>query len=174
MQELFRDLTPPILECRGEVYQYVGDEVVVSWPWTVGVEAGRCVRCFERIQAALRRRAPHYGERYGGRPEFKAGLHGGSVMAGEVGVVKREIAYSGDVLNTASRIQGLCNERGVELLISEPLVEAMPHGSRASLRRLGDVSLRGREGRLALFTPAVDDPPADRPETPPVVPSSQH
>jgi class 3 adenylate cyclase len=32
----------------------------------------------------------------------------------EVGDIRRDIAYHGDTLNTASRIQGLCNEFGAE------------------------------------------------------------
>jgi adenylate cyclase len=36
-------------------------------------------------------------------PELKQGLHAGFVTVGEMGDVRMEIAYLGDVLSTASR-----------------------------------------------------------------------
>jgi adenylate cyclase len=152
LQDLFRDVTPAILSTRGQIYQYVGDEIVVSWPLEEGVADGRCVSCFRGIRDALRERGPRYREAYGLEPELKAGLHCGSVMAGEVGIVKREITFSGDVLNTASRIQGKCNDLGVDLLISGDLMGALPERFRGVARALGDFALRGRSERIAVYT----------------------
>jgi adenylate cyclase len=39
-------LTEPVLDSGGEIYQYAGDEVVVTWPMAVGVRTANCVRCF--------------------------------------------------------------------------------------------------------------------------------
>ena len=50
----------------------------------------------------------HY--QYGVVPEFKAGFHVGFATVGEIGVLKKIIAFSGDVLNTTSRIQSNCNK----------------------------------------------------------------
>jgi len=53
--------------------------------------------------------AAYYLSKYGRVPVFKAGIHGGKVMALEVGSVKKELAYLGDIVNTTARIQGECN-----------------------------------------------------------------
>lgn len=60
-----------------------------------------------------------YIDTYGLVPEFKAGIHCGKVTTGEIGVIKKEILFTGDVLNTSARIQGNCNPLGVNILISE-------------------------------------------------------
>ena len=51
---------------------------------------------------------------YGQITEFKVGIHYGKVTLEEIGVVKKDIVFSGDVLNTAARIQSMCNELGGE------------------------------------------------------------
>ncbi len=152
IQELFRDVTSPILRHRGQIYQYVGDEVIVSWSLAEGLAQGRCVDCFLDIQRLLRERGAHYERNYGQRPEFKAGLHYGHVMAGEVGVVKREIAFSGDVLNTTARIQSKCNELGVDVLLSEKLVRALPPAIGEAARALGAFSFRGKSDEIVVYT----------------------
>lgn len=152
LQDLFRDVTPAILAARGQIYQYVGDEIVVSWPLGEGVAEGRCVSCFHGIRRSLRQLGDRYRSDYGLEPRFKAGLHCGPVMAGEVGIVKREITFSGDVLNTASRIQSKCNELGVDILISGELMRALPDRMGALARTLGEFALRGRSGRVAVYT----------------------
>lgn len=152
IQELFRDVTPAILKQKGQIYQYVGDEIVISWSLKSGLEEGRCVACFLDIQKILHQHATHYQQKYGIRPEFKAGLHYGHVMAGEVGVVKREIAFSGDVLNTTARIQSKCNELGVNILLSEQLVHALPAAFQKMAKMLGALSLRGKTSQVVVYT----------------------
>ena len=47
--------------------------------------------------------------KYGETPIFNAGMDAGVVTVTEIGDIKRDLAFHGDVLNTAARIQGLCN-----------------------------------------------------------------
>ncbi len=153
LRNLFEHATPSIIYAKGEIYQYVGDEIVISWTMDKGLENANCLRCFFDIQLALRRKTDYYRETYGVVPEFKAGLHYGHVMAGEVGVVKRDIAYSGDVLNTAARIQSKCNEVGVNILLSKGLLDRLgvpPHAF--ELRKIGDLLLRGKQEKVVLYT----------------------
>lgn len=154
IRQVYKDITPAILSTEGEVYQYVGDEVVISWLPKAGMRNSNAIMCFFQIQETLLSRSAFYEQHYDGiRPEFKAGLHYGNVMAGEVGVIKREIAYSGDVLNTTARIQSKCNELGVNLLISKPLVDFLTPLTKAnSPREIGDISLRGKQQSVKLYT----------------------
>ena len=153
LKEVFQHATPGILNAKGEIYQYVGDEIVISWKAETGTENTNCIQCFYKIQSALNKRSDYYLEKYGVAPEFKAGLHYGFVMAGEIGVVKREIAYSGDVLNTTSRIQSKCNEMGVNILLSKFLLDKLNLEPGNYVPKLmGDIFLRGKERSLALYT----------------------
>ncbi|MCB0630232.1 MAG: adenylate/guanylate cyclase domain-containing protein [Saprospiraceae bacterium] len=153
IKDVFRHATPGIIYAKGQIYQYVGDEIVISWKTEEGTENASCVRCFFEIQRRLRQEAPYYKATYGVTPEFKAGLHYGHVMTGEVGVVKRDIAFSGDVLNTTARIQAKCNELGVNILLSKPLLDqlALPPNSFAP-QKIGDILLRGKKQEIMLFT----------------------
>lgn len=46
IRDFFMDTTDPILETKGEIYQYVGDEIVVSWKMKNGLEQANALRCF--------------------------------------------------------------------------------------------------------------------------------
>ena len=152
LRDCFADMTGPILDNAGEIYQYVGDEIIVCWPLEKGIEQGRCVRTFFGVKRRLRKRKSYYMEHYGLLPTFKAGFHFGQVMAGEIGVIKRDITYSGDVLNTAARIQNKCNDLGVDHLISGPLWKQIEHHFPDGGEQVSDqVELRGRQERLDLY-----------------------
>ena len=94
----------------------------------------------------------HYLEKYGVVPEFKAGMHLGLVTAVEVGSIKREIAYHGDTINTASRIQGKCNELDQTFLISETVKEAIENLNRNyQYQSMGEITLRGKDHSVELY-----------------------
>jgi adenylate cyclase len=151
LQKVFKDVTPIILETRGEVYQYVGDEIVISWKVREGIKDINCIRCFQNIRKLLTDLEPLYQAQFGVKPEFKAGLHVGSAIVGEMGVIKRDIAYSGDVLNTTARIQSKCNELGVSLLFSEDLLACISK-DQLLVKSMGKVELRGKAKALALYS----------------------
>lgn len=154
IKDVFKDATSPIIYAKGEIYQYVGDEIIISWKMDNGIENANCINCFFEIQEALRKRNEYYKNTYDDiQPEFKAGLHYGHVMAGEIGVVKRDIAYSGDVLNTAARIQSKCNELGVNILFSKYLLDKLSlKPNMLHPKRIGDMGLRGKQENVVLYT----------------------
>jgi adenylate cyclase len=151
IQKVIMDVTPILLETRGEVYQYVGDEIVINWSIRNGIKDVNCIRCFQIIKERLNELAPRYEDQFGVVPEFKAGLHVGKAIVGEIGVIKREIAYSGDVLNTTARIQSKCNELGVSLLLSEDMLNQLPR-DRFSPKHMGKVQLKGKAETLSLYS----------------------
>lgn len=145
LNDLFADVTDTILNHQGEIYQYVGDEIVISWSVSKGVKEANCLNCFMEIQQKLIEMRSIYKQKYGVTPEFKAGIHYGMVMAGEVGVIKKDIIYSGDVLNTTARIQELCNQHQVELLISKETFDLIPDRNAFELKHVGNIELRGKK-----------------------------
>jgi class 3 adenylate cyclase len=152
LQEYYYDLSDPIIRHSGEIYQYVGDEVIVSWKSKAGLQNNNCLQCFFDIKESIRKQSGQYLEKYHVVPEFKAGLHVGSVTTGEIGVIKKEIMFTGDVLNATSRIQGLCNSYNVDLLVSADLLKELNLPSSWQLKSLGENELRGRNERMELFT----------------------
>lgn len=79
-------------------------------------------------------------------------MHFGKVSTGTVGTLKKEIIYTGDVLNTASRIEGLCNKHNVDLLLSKALVDTLPLIDDYLPKQIGEISLRGKSTEIMLFT----------------------
>ena len=153
LNDFFRDLTNPILYTSGEIYQYVGDEIVISWPMAAGIKNANCIRCFYSIRATLETLSHQYKEKYGLVPVVKAGLHCGSVTTGEIGVIKKDIVYSGDVMNTASRIQAKCNEFGVDILLSKYLLDKLKLAPDEFPRsRMGMIELRGKKKKVELYS----------------------
>jgi adenylate cyclase len=152
LNDLFADITNTILNNEGEIYQYVGDEIVISWSIKNGTRHANCLNCFIQIQEKLADLRPIYEKKYNVIPEFKAGLHHGTVMAGEVGVVKKDIIYSGDVLNTTARIQEQCNHYGVDILLSKETFDLISETNEFKLIPLGSIELRGKKRKIELNT----------------------
>ncbi len=152
LKEIYNDMTEPILNSKGEIYQYVGDEVVVSWPVEKGLAGNNCLLCFFSIQRAIEERKEHYIREYDLLPSFKAGLHIGEATVGEIGVIKKDIVYSGDVLNTTSRIEGQCNNFDVNILLSAELLERMQLSNEYQQTALGEISLKGKQEMVLLYT----------------------
>lgn len=152
LSDLFNDITDTILDHEGEIYQYVGDEIVISWTMKKGIKKANCLHCFIQIQKKLISLSQHYEYKYGLTPEFKAGLHCGTVMAGEIGSIKKDIVYSGDVLNTTARIQELCNQYKVDFLLSKKAFDLMEDSEQFELISLGIIDLRGKESQINLNT----------------------
>ena len=83
-------------------------------------------------------------------PEYKAGAHLGEVITAEIGDLKKEIVYNGDVLNSAARIQAMCNELGRRFVASKQLVQALVVPEEFSIEQLGATTLRGKAQPLEL------------------------
>lgn len=158
IHDFINDATDAILYTRGEIYQYIGDEIVISWTIKNGISDANCIQCFFAIQKAINESKDYYLNKYGILPEFKAGLHYGKVISGEIGTIKKEIAFSGDVLNTASRIQSECNKHQVNLLISDALLGLLPLTAEYEVNSIGNIQLRGKSEGIRLSTVLLRNP----------------
>ena len=152
IQDFFIDTTDAILETKGEIYQYVGDEIIVSWKMKNGIERANTIRCFFSIQNEIEKKRNYYLKKYNRVPGFKAGIHSGKVTTGEIGIVKKDITFTGDVLNTTARIQEQCNAYGLDLLVSNELLRLLPLGKNMKSENIGEINLRGKESKVALST----------------------
>lgn len=152
LKKYYSDMTNAILETSGQIYQYVGDEIVVSWPGDVGVSNNNCILCLRKIDADIGRNSDFYEKEFGLVPEFKAGYHIGEVTAGEIGIVKKDIIYTGDVLNTTARIQSECNNHQSKILISETLLKKLTYEVQYKVKKIGNLKLRGKSKSMNLFS----------------------
>jgi adenylate cyclase len=142
---VFSAAAEPVAASRGEIYQYVGDEIVVTWTEAEGIPEARPLRCFFAMQEALRNLKDQFHRQFSAEPSLRAALHLGEVIAGEVGEVRRAIVYHGDVMNTASRLEQATREHGVQFIASAAALLALGPQPDMEFRGLGALSLRGRK-----------------------------
>jgi adenylate cyclase len=157
LNQVFWDMTEPVLEAGGEIDRYIGDEIVVSWVLPQDAPATKdprtaAIACIFAIEDALTARAEHYRARFGAVPRFRAALHAGPLVVGEMGDVKREIVLLGDTMNTTARIESACRTTGYDYIASAPAMPepgTLPAGVHAE--KLGPVELRGKQQVVELF-----------------------
>jgi adenylate cyclase len=145
------------------VYQYVGDEIVITWTAAEGRDGARPVACFFGIEQALTRAAPEFEGQFGAAPRLRAALHAGPVITGEVGGSRRAIVYHGDVMNTTSRIEQATRDLSRRFLISGDAVERLSNLEGFVIEDLGPQQLRGRAAAMRIY--AVTAKPSTNGET---------
>ncbi|MTI39190.1 adenylate/guanylate cyclase domain-containing protein [Fulvivirga lutimaris] len=150
LRDYFDDINEILLPYRAQVYQYVGDEIVVMWPEQEGLINNFCVTFFFACKQQFKNRAEYYLSKYGIVPEFKAGLHSGRVSAVEIGEIRKDIAYHGDTLNTTARIQSICNEYGKDFLVSDHLINKINLNGSFKVEKVGDILLKGKKEKVAI------------------------
>lgn len=151
LRDCFSELNSLVSKYNAEIYQYVGDEVVLTWDLNQNNNKSNAVDIYFSFQRSLKEKERYFIEKYGVLPEFKAGVHGGKVTVTEIGDLKRELAYHGDAINTASRIQGACNQFNARCLISEDLLTTIVDLYGYSQTSLGSIKLKGKKKTVAIY-----------------------
>lgn len=136
----------------GEVHQYVGDEMVVTWTVAEGRPGARPLACLFAIEAALAGAAAGFERDFGTAPGIRAALHAGEVVTGEIGGSRRAIVFHGDVMNTASRIENATRTLGHRYLVSEDALLRLEDAGRYHPEDLGLQQLRGREALVRVYS----------------------
>lgn len=149
IQDCFDDLGV-VAENEAEIYQYVGDEVILTWKLNDGLRNENCINAYFNFMEQLQSKQEEYMNKYGVLPFFKAGLNVGVVTVTEVGRYKKEIAYHGDTINTAARIQSKCNDFKKGLLLSETLLSKLEL-EHYSFEQLGSIALRGKQQEVGIY-----------------------
>jgi adenylate cyclase len=68
-----------------------------------------------------------------------------------VGSIKTELAFHGDVINVAARIEEKCKELNKELLISEELYSAIKWSENYQLKQYDSIVLKGKKENVTLY-----------------------
>jgi adenylate cyclase len=144
-------ISTALLENNGQIYQYVGDEVVVSWKVKDARANRRCVKALLDCKKILLQNKTYFKRRYGVIPEFRAGIHAGEVTVGEIGVIKKDLAMSGDIMNTAARLRSFGSELGQHFVASREFVVACNLNGELAVP-LGKFDLKGKESATEIYS----------------------
>ncbi len=139
LTQFFYDIDGAILAHGGEVHAYVGDEVIVTW------------RLAAKGSERIAEKADSYRREFGLVPNFRAGVHAGPVVISECGDSRRQIAYFGDTMNVAARLQEHCKHVGRALLVSADLLRLVRPSGDLVVEALGPTQLRGRAATVEVF-----------------------
>ena len=150
LNELQGALAGAVEDSGGVVDKFMGDGMLAVF----GVHEAQPDHARRGVQAALRIRAvmeAYNAQRPAAqRVKVGVGLHAGPLVAGLLGSGERlEFTVLGDTVNTASRVESLTKEHGVDLLLTGEVAASLGD---TSLRALGEVTVRGRQQLLRLFT----------------------
>jgi adenylate cyclase len=145
------------VDYRGEVLNYVGDEIIVTWPARGGAVDYRPLRCFMAMRDELTRAAGQLQQEFGVAPRIRGSLHFGPVIVGEIGDIKRAIVFNGDVMNTAARLEELSRTVDGGFLMSRAAIERLGPAPPFAVRDLGRLPIRGRIDGIDVV--GIDAPP---------------
>ncbi len=149
---VFSATAEPVAASRGEIYQYVGDEIVVTWTEEEGRIGGRPLRCFFLMEESLSKLKEQFQKRFFTEAGLRAALHLGEVIAGEIGEQRRAIVFHGDVMNTAARLEQATRDVGVRFIASADALSALGPQPDLELKDLGVLNLRGRREPIRAWS----------------------
>ena len=156
LDQMFFDLTDPILENDGEIYRYVGDQIIVSWLRSEGLQNGRAAKCCFAAIEKLEKHKADYLRRFDAAPDLHAALHCGPVISGEMGDVRREIVYLGDTLNITAHMEKACGETGYPVLASGEFAKQMVAVEGIAATEIGPLMVGSNRKQIVLFALSID------------------
>jgi adenylate cyclase len=151
LNRYFRATGHAVQAAGGRLDKFIGDGVMAIF----GLETSAEIACRQALDAARRMSLAldDLNEALSGDLDqplrIGIGLHSGPAIVGEMGYDRAaSLTAIGDVVNTASRLESLTKEYGVELVASQELLDragmALPQAPRH------EVEIRGRRERLVV------------------------
>jgi adenylate cyclase len=150
IREFIRLVSMALIDHNGRIYQYVGDEVVVSWS-TSKKNIKECLASIIDARKYIQKNSERFRRKFSIVPEFRIGIHVGEVTVGEIGIIKKDLAMSGDTMNTTARIRSACNELNQKFIVSADFVQYSDLKD-FQCESLGIVDLKGKTAGIELFS----------------------
>jgi adenylate cyclase len=150
IRDFVTHISMALIEYKGRIYQYVGDEIIVSWIFN-RKNIRNCLASVIEARKNIQQYSERFRRKYNIVPEFRIGIHVGEVTVGEIGVIKKDLAMSGDTMNTTARIRNACNELNQKYIASKDFMEHTDLKDWQS-ESLGVVDLKGKASGVELFS----------------------
>jgi len=153
LNEHYETIVPVVHRHGGTVNKFIGDAIMATFgaPIRTKDHASRAVAAAVEMLAATD--ALNDRNRRVGHAEFRmgVGIATGTVVVGTLGAAERvEYAVIGDTVNIASRLEGLCKQFGVRVVLAGTTRSAI--GDLVPTRSLGDTAVKGKAQTLEVFT----------------------
>lgn len=144
-------MSDAILQSGADIVKYVGDEVILTWKTEKSSQYFNALLFFELFKVKLKKQESVFQKKFGEIPSFKAGMHIGEVVKAEVGYLKKQKDFYGDVMNITARILGKCELYQTDFLISEEALFFLTSDIK-SFKLISDVQLKGRFDVINIYS----------------------
>ena len=139
---------PVIRKHNGFIDKYIGDAIMALFPQKPSDAIDASIEMLEELyKLNVKRKSKGFAP-----ISIGIGIHTGSQMLGIIGEKERmEGTVISDVVNTASRLEGLTKAYSTALLISEDVLEAVEDKSKYEYRFLDTVKVKGKNKAVRIF-----------------------
>ena len=157
LNHYFSVMVDIIMNRNGIIDKYIGDAIMAFF----GAPIKRDDDAYQSVMAGLEmcRNLEDFNskQRAAGRPEFQigVGINYGVVTVGNIGTEKKmDYTVIGDMVNLASRLEGLTKQYGEPLLISQSLAQRVE--GKLPTRLIDTVAVKGKTAGARIYTAAID------------------
>ena len=150
IKQFFRDIEMVMEKYDGEIYQYAGDQVIVTWP-AISPNFDKAVESFTDFNQQMKSKRSHYIQSYGVVPRFKAAIHSGNVIGTWVGRMKRELVFQGEALNITARLTSLAKNLSSPLLLTTQVTSRLSEAMQARVLLGGSYLLKDIESPFTVY-----------------------
>jgi class 3 adenylate cyclase/CHASE2 domain-containing sensor protein len=171
LSRYLQGMTDIIVAHGGAVNKYLGDGIMVLFgaPLAQNDHALRAVRCalaLDRFAEAFRCQACDSNGQPVAFGQTRIGIHTGEAVVGNFGSQARlEYTAIGDVVNTASRLEGLNRYLGTRIVLSDATrrqLQEQPDADDLCFQPVGRILVKGKQQALQVFHPLVVDSEATK------------
>ncbi len=152
LRDCFRMLSELVALSNFEIYQYVGDEAVITWKAGHKDSDIKALQLFSDYKAYLIENNDVFVKAYKTQPKFKCAIHFGEVVVSEIGKDIKHLVYHGDVLNTTARLLDQCHKYKTDIIISQRAIrdkeKLTPY---YNLKLVNYDKLKGKELAVSAF-----------------------
>ncbi|MBL8994649.1 MAG: adenylate/guanylate cyclase domain-containing protein [Spirochaetia bacterium] len=156
LNRFFTEVGQAVAAERGFINKFIGDAVMAVFgaPLAIPDHADRALRAALGIRRGIARLNEEFLQKNLPPLRIGIGIHTGRVLAGNIGSASRmEYTAIGDAVNLASRVEGLCRNLNVDLLLTGETASRLSPGFQ--LQTLPDSVVKGKEKPVTLFTIAA-------------------
>jgi adenylate cyclase len=154
LRTYFTRMVKIVLDNGGTVDKYIGDGMMALFgaPVQMADPCLAAMRTALTMQNAMAEVNALLAAPLGAELRIGAGINYGEAVFGLSGAPsKLEFTAIGDTVNTASRLESLCRDKGCGIVISESVYAHLPAALQERLRDLGVVNVKGRQMSLQVY-----------------------
>ena len=149
LNDFYHDIAACIIASRGEIYRYVGDQVVITWDLEKGLDNANCIRSYYYVKGKIDGLKEKYLRNYNFVPDFTASLHCGKVIRGEIGEIKSQIVFHGQPLYITAEVEKQCRVLQKSILVTADLIQRISLPVIYEMKQVGQLKL---DREMDLYT----------------------